>query len=59
LRIPTDLTDELAIFTEPAAVAIHAAWRRRARAGEQVLVIGCGTIGFLVIQAVRILQPHC
>ena len=59
LRVPTDLPDELAIFTEPAAVAIHAAWRHRARAGEQVLVIGCGTIGFLLIQAVRILQPQC
>lgn len=59
LRVPTDLSDDLAIFTEPAAVAIHAAWRCRPRTGEQVLVVGCGTIGFLLIQAARILQPQC
>jgi threonine dehydrogenase-like Zn-dependent dehydrogenase len=49
----------MAILTEPAAVAIHAAWRRRAEAGEQVLVLGCGTIGYLLIQTVRALQPEC
>jgi threonine dehydrogenase-like Zn-dependent dehydrogenase len=53
------LPDEQAILTEPVAVAIHAAWRRRARAGEQVLVLGCGTIGYLLLQVVRLLQPQC
>jgi threonine dehydrogenase-like Zn-dependent dehydrogenase len=57
--VPAGLPDEMAIFTEPAAVAIHAAWRRRAKAGEQVLVLGCGTIGYLLIQAVRTCQPAC
>lgn len=57
--VPDDLTDEQAILVEPAAVAIHAAWRRRAAAGERVLILGCGTIGFLLIQAVRALQPAC
>ncbi|MFN2167984.1 MAG: zinc-binding dehydrogenase, partial [Anaerolineae bacterium] len=57
--VPDDLPDELAIFTEPAAVALHAAWRRLAQPGEQVLVLGCGPIGFLLIQAVRALQPKC
>jgi threonine dehydrogenase-like Zn-dependent dehydrogenase len=59
LPVPQALTDEQAIFTEPAAVALHAAWRRPAQAGEQVLILGCGTIGFLLIQTVRILQPAC
>jgi len=59
LPVPADLTDEQAIFTEPAAVAIHAAWRRPAKAGEQVLVLGCGTIGFLLIQVLQVLQPAC
>ena len=59
VRVPADLPDEKAIFAEPAAVAIHAAWRRPAKAGEQVLVLGCGTIGYLLIQAVRALQPGC
>lgn len=53
------LSDEQAIFTEPLAVAIHAAWRRRPQPGEQVLVLGCGTIGFLLIQGLRHTQPEC
>ncbi len=57
--VPEDLPDELAIFTEPVAVAIHAAWRRRARAGERVMVLGCGTIGYLLLQVIRLLQPEC
>jgi threonine dehydrogenase-like Zn-dependent dehydrogenase len=40
-------------------VAIHAAWRRPPAAGERVLVLGCGTVGFLLIQAIRILRPSC
>ena len=38
--------------------AIHAVWRRPARPGGRVLVLGCGTIGFLTIQSVRVLQPE-
>ncbi len=57
--VPEALTNEQAIFAEPAAVAIHAAWRRVPRTGEHVLVIGCGTIGLLLIQVLRVLQPKC
>ena len=57
--VPDDLPNELAIFAEPVAVALHAAWRRRAKAGEKVMVLGCGTIGFLLIQVLRLLQPRC
>jgi threonine dehydrogenase-like Zn-dependent dehydrogenase len=53
------LSNEQAIFTEPVAVAIHAAWRRPIEPGEKVLVLGCGTIGFLLIQILRALQPDC
>jgi threonine dehydrogenase-like Zn-dependent dehydrogenase len=59
ITVPSGLTDEQAIFTEPVAVAIHAAWRRPAQRGERVLILGCGTIGFLLIQVVQILQPQC
>ena len=59
LPVLEGLADEQAIFVEPAAVAIHAAWRHRAEPGERVLVLGCGTVGFLLIQAVRVLQPAC
>ena len=59
LTVPAGLDDERAVLTEPVAVAIHAAWRRRAEPGERVLVLGCGTIGFLLIQVLRLLQPAC
>ena len=51
------LSDEQAIFTEPAAVAIHAACRAPLGPETQILVLGCGTIGFLLIQVLRLLQP--
>jgi threonine dehydrogenase-like Zn-dependent dehydrogenase len=59
LPVLNGLSDAQAIFAEPGAVAIHAAWRRPVAAGERVLILGCGTIGFLLIQAVRALQPAC
>ncbi len=59
LPVLEGLTDEQAIFTEPVAVAIHAAWRRPPGAGDRVLVLGCGTIGYLLIQVLQILQPAC
>jgi threonine dehydrogenase-like Zn-dependent dehydrogenase len=59
LPVPPLLADEQATLVEPCAVAIHAAWRRPPQAGERVLVLGCGTIGFLLIQVLRTLQPAC
>ncbi len=59
VAVSAQLTDEQAIFTEPAAVAIHSAFRRPPQPGEQVLVIGVGTIGFLLLQVLRILQRDC
>lgn len=59
LPVPADLTDEQAIMVEPAAVAIHAAFRRPAKEGERVLVLGSGMIGFLLIEAIHALQPGC
>lgn len=59
LHVPDDLSDEQATLIEPAAVAIHAASRRIAQKGERVLVLGCGVIGYLLIQAIRVFQPDC
>lgn len=59
VRVPPQLSDEAAIFTEPCAVAIHAAARHPPNPGDKVLVLGCGTIGFLLIQAILALQPDC
>ena len=57
--VPDDVPDEAAIFAEPAAVALHAASRRLPQPGERVLVLGCGPIGFLLVQALRTFQPEC
>ncbi len=57
VRVPDALPDEVAIFAEPAAVAIHAVWRRLPRPGEQVCVLGCGTIGFLILQVLQVVAP--
>ena len=57
LPVPEALSDEQAIFAEPAAVAIHAVWRAPVQEDDQVLVLGCGTIGFLLIQVLRTLHP--
>lgn len=59
LPVPDAVSDEQAIFIEPTAVAIHAAWRRPPQPDDHVLVLGCGTIGFLLIQVLRVLQPAC
>ncbi len=57
--VRSGLANEKAIFTEPVAVAIHAAYRRLPQAGERLLVLGVGTIGFLLLQALRKLEPAC
>lgn len=59
LRVPDALNDTQAILIEPAAVAIHAALRHALAPNERVLVIGCGVIGFLLIQALHGIQPVC
>jgi 2-desacetyl-2-hydroxyethyl bacteriochlorophyllide A dehydrogenase len=52
--IPQDLDDEVAIFTEPLAVCVHALKRRPPRKGEKVLIFGAGVMGLLTLQlAVR------
>jgi (R,R)-butanediol dehydrogenase / meso-butanediol dehydrogenase / diacetyl reductase len=45
LPIPDDLPFEVAAMTEPLAVALHGVNRAQAKAGEKVVVFGCGPIG--------------
>lgn len=73
LHVPDALSDEQAILIEPAAVAIHAVSRLQDREGfddavhrkkpsrsnARILVLGCGVIGFLVMQVLRVMQPDC
>lgn len=45
LPIPDDLPYEVAALTEPLAVALHGVNRAQAKAGNKVVVFGCGPIG--------------
>ena len=51
--VPEELTDEDAVMVEPTACAVHAAHRAAPGPGEHVVVIGSGTIGLLVVAALR------
>jgi (R,R)-butanediol dehydrogenase/meso-butanediol dehydrogenase/diacetyl reductase len=45
LPIPDDLPYDVAALTEPLAVALHGVNRAQAKAGDKVVVFGCGPIG--------------
>jgi len=47
--VPSGLTDERAILTEPFAVNVHALKRANISKGTSVAVIGCGTEGLLSV----------
>lgn len=52
----TRMPSRRAVLAEPASISLHAAlrWERR---GDRVVVIGPGTIGLLVVAALRRLHP--
>ena len=52
-RLPDTLPFEHAALVEALAVAVHAVGRRVPAPGDRVVVIGCGIIGLLTIQALR------
>lgn len=45
LPIPDDLPYDVAALTEPLAVALHGVNRSQAKAGDKIVVFGCGPIG--------------
>jgi threonine dehydrogenase-like Zn-dependent dehydrogenase len=51
--LPPELPTDIAVLTEPLSVAIQAVWGNRPQAGENLLVIGGGVIGGLIVQALR------
>ncbi|MGQ9824375.1 MAG: zinc-dependent alcohol dehydrogenase [Desulfotomaculales bacterium] len=57
--VPESLSDDQAVLIEPAAVAVRSVLRCPPEKGEKVFVYGAGTIGFLVLQAIRAVQPEC
>src|SRR3954454_15264222 len=55
--VPADLPDEDAVLVEPLACALHAARIADVQPGENVALIGAGTIGLLTLAAVREAAP--
>jgi L-iditol 2-dehydrogenase len=53
VRVPPGMSMRAAALAEPLAVALHGLTRGGVRAGQRVLVTGCGPIGTLSIAAAR------
>jgi len=51
--VPDAVPLEHAAMAEPLSVAVHAVRRARVQPGDQAIVVGCGMIGLLTIQAAR------
>ncbi len=51
--VPEGLSLDHAALAEPVAVAVHAVNRGRVRAGDVGVVVGCGPIGLLTLQAFK------
>ena len=58
-KIIDEINDEDACMIEPACVSIHAVLVDPPKAKEKILVMGCGTIGLGVVQAIKVVQPDC
>jgi L-iditol 2-dehydrogenase len=52
--LPQGLGFEKAAMVEPVSIAVHAVERAGIHLGDSVVVIGCGIIGLLTIQAARL-----
>ena len=57
-KIPDSVSDDEALMLEPLACAVHGVYKRLPKAGEKILVTGCGTIGLLTIAVARALAPR-
>ncbi len=58
-RVPDSLSDQTASLVEPLAVSMRAVLQHCPAAGEEVVVIGAGSIGLFTIAALRAAQPRC
>lgn len=57
--LPDTIPDTTAVLIEPFSVAIHAVLRDPPPDNARVLIIGSGSIGLLVLAALRLLGKHC
>jgi len=52
--IPDGISDTAAVLIEPFACAIHAALRAKIEPGQDVVIVGAGTVGILTLTAIRL-----
>lgn len=57
-KVPENLSLEEAAMTEPLAIALQAVFDNPPDKGDDVLVIGAGVIGNLIIQTLKYLSPE-
>lgn len=55
VKLPDNIDFETGSMVEPACVAIHGLYKTNIQAGDDVCVMGCGTIGLFAIQWAKIL----
>lgn len=56
---PPELSLDQAAISEPLSVGVHAVLSSPPRPGDQVLIIGAGSIGLLLLAAARAACPEC
>ncbi|NIA13401.1 MAG: alcohol dehydrogenase catalytic domain-containing protein [Nitrospiraceae bacterium] len=57
-KVPAGMDLDCALLLEPMACAAHAVLKSKPEPGERVLVIGSGTLGLLIMAALRTLAPE-
>ena len=58
-KVPVEIPDDVAILSEPLAVALHAVKRKEPNDTDTILVIGAGIIGLMVVRAIRWINSKC
>lgn len=57
VRVPDNVSDAGAVMTEPFACCVHAVLGASLGSAQRVLVIGAGTMGLLMVAALKALAP--
>ena len=58
-KVPKNVSNDVAVLTEPFTVAIHAVCRNPPKDGDVCVVVGAGTIGLMIIAAIKALGHKC
>jgi len=53
LKIPDDVSNDVALFAEPCSIAIHAVRESNFKLGDSSIIIGTGPIGLLLMQVLK------